>query len=1790
LLSLKGLAANYYVATNGLDANPGTIGAPFKTIAHGTAALVAGDTLFIRGGVYREVLQPSSSGTAIAPIVITAYSNEVVTISGADVVTNWTVYSNSIYRASVNLDLGDGRNQVFVDGEMMHQARTPNFGDGDLLHPVLSTITISTPMNVASSADWGGQPANYWAGARFMGGIGSSWSYQAAIVSDSSSTNITLTQGTLSRQWFTGTGVGYLYGLMSMLDSDKEWHLDTNAGLLYLQIPGGDDPNAHLVEVKHRVFTVNLTNVNYVTVRGLHLRAGAVQMAAGKNLGLADCEGRFLSHFLRFQRNDAPENVWDAGVMFSATNSLMQHCTIYDTCSSAVYLIGASNTVTRNLFYNLDYTGVNGGSIHIRGLGHLITFNTISNTGWAGLAPQNDSQTAHKIMYNDISAVAQVVKDTGVFYAASGSNPLRTRLAYNWFHDVFPWRMSGVLIYLDGTCVNNDIDHNVCWNEIGRDSFELTSNSKNNNLYNNTIFNARPFGFFSTQNVLSNDLYISWAPDTQLMDWRHHDFRLKAGSTAIDSGVPVSGVTDGFKGAAPDLGAYESGGPYWVPGIDGWSVDQPGVRTDRPLSWNETGATIQGTLISAGTAPSSVYVCWGTSDGGTNLASWNSVLSLGSFTTNPITFTPHLTSLTPAAQYAYRFYATNANGVYWGDEQSFNANGGIWYVDSGGAWSDGSHWQNGNIPDGVDSFADFGSLNISSDRVITLDGSRTIGALRFDDSDSDHIWTISGAGTLMLSTANDARKPSVEVLNTSATLGVSLEGSEGLKKIGSGSLSLTAQNNYSGTTYVGEGTLFVDGQLSGTSVKVAEGALLGGNGRIDAPISAGPGSVLSPGVNGVGTAGTLTVSNLNLNAATLLLDFSGRTNSGNDLIYVQAGGTLTLQATDGSVVTPVLVVPNLLNGFLTNGTYLIASNAAAIVGDVSTCLSASGLPVRFSTNSGAGPYNIFMTVSNVVGRDVVWRGNNNNSWSVAGSSNWVESVSAAAAAFNQQDRVTFDDSTSNYVVNLSGAIAPTSLVVDNDSGNFTFQGSGKITGATSFAKTGTGALTLVNTNDYSGATVVGNGTVMLGIDNALPPNTVLTLGQSDPNTQATATLNLNSASQTVGSFRIASLNLGTLINTSPDYIDGSKITNFVNIGSGQNLTVGGNVTIGHTVLPYLFACNAVFSGGGSFNVQTNGGVFQFNGNDYNSSAGATEVFMDMSRLATANINLGSSGIFYVGDRSVAGDGASDSTLILASNTTVTAGNFNIGNSQRIALHTVKIGNGSTVFNVSNLQIGLTRDSGQMFFNGAGGTFKMRAADGASRASLVIGPNAGTTYGASNQFLNLSGHTADLLLTTLKVGEDSRGSTGAVYSSNYFAFSAGTLDTTTLRIGNRPGNPSGTSAKWFNVCDLTGGNVVVGSGGIVMGTSLGSNGSNSTNAAALNISGGAMTVGGDITLATQNATSGNNTVLSSLVISGGAVTVNGNILCGNGVANPAPRFTRLDLNGPSAILNLTGHAIGGANNTTSNAAVFVDTLNWQAGTLQNVGQINGGNDFVKTGSGALMLAGNNAYTGNTVVSNGTLSVTGTIGSTNNVRVVAGGTLAGKGVISGGAAINGALSPGISNVGTLRINGPLSLAFGSQTLIQLDAALHTNNSVQTLAQVNYGGALKISITNGTLAAGDKFVLFRAAGYGGIFSTISLPALSSGLIWADHLNEDGSISVVGPTTPARISEVHLSGVNLTIAGDGGLHNGPYQVLISTNIAMPLAEWTPISTNNLDRNGQFSNALPLFPDLPSVYFLIKQ
>lgn len=70
--------AALYVATGGSDANAGTQSAPLATIAKAVSLVTAGGQIIVRGGTYALTsnIQITTSGTAAAPIALTAYPGE----------------------------------------------------------------------------------------------------------------------------------------------------------------------------------------------------------------------------------------------------------------------------------------------------------------------------------------------------------------------------------------------------------------------------------------------------------------------------------------------------------------------------------------------------------------------------------------------------------------------------------------------------------------------------------------------------------------------------------------------------------------------------------------------------------------------------------------------------------------------------------------------------------------------------------------------------------------------------------------------------------------------------------------------------------------------------------------------------------------------------------------------------------------------------------------------------------------------------------------------------------------------------------------------------------------------------------------------------------------------------------------------------------------------------------------------------------------------------------------------------------------------------------------------------------------------------------------------------------------------------------------------------------------------------------------------------------------------------------------------------------------------------------
>lgn len=133
-------AAQSFVATNGNDANPGTLEKPFATLqrAQQAARQAAGReavTVLVRAGTYylpeTLVLTAEDSGTKTAPVVYHAYEKEQVVISGGVRLKDlkWEPYKDGIMQAKV--PAGFATDQLFVDGASQPMARYPNFNPNE---------------------------------------------------------------------------------------------------------------------------------------------------------------------------------------------------------------------------------------------------------------------------------------------------------------------------------------------------------------------------------------------------------------------------------------------------------------------------------------------------------------------------------------------------------------------------------------------------------------------------------------------------------------------------------------------------------------------------------------------------------------------------------------------------------------------------------------------------------------------------------------------------------------------------------------------------------------------------------------------------------------------------------------------------------------------------------------------------------------------------------------------------------------------------------------------------------------------------------------------------------------------------------------------------------------------------------------------------------------------------------------------------------------------------------------------------------------------------------------------------------------------------------------------------------------------------------------------------------------------------------------------------------------------------------------------------------------------------
>ena len=506
-----------------------------------------------------------------------------------------------------------------------------------------------------------------------------------------------------------------------------------------------------------------------------------------------------------------------------------------------------------------------------------------------------------------------------------------------------------------------------------------------------------------------------------------------------------------------------------------------------------------------------------------------------------------------------------------------------------------------------------------------------------------------------------------------------------LIKVGTGTLTLSGNSIFAGSTTISNGTLRVNGSIGGNVVTVTSGAKLSGTGALNGGVTVTSGGKVLPGA-GTGSAGTLTVGNgLSLTTATLYFDLSGSPSSGNDKILMN-GGALTMSGTQTFQF-------NLLSGALGTGTYsLIEGGASAAASGVTLANNLpSGSRQTFTmsgSSSSATTGAVALVVSGAPAANLIWQGTNGSAWDTA-TTNWFNG--AAADRFYTIDSAIFNDTSTNGTVTLTGALQPGAVLVTNNSLTYTLGGTGALTGSATLTKAGSGTLYLTTTNS------------------SFTGNIVLTGG----------TLNMGAAGSSLGSANMSISGGATFVlpPTSPAYFYGGTIT----VPAGQTGTVtapgladgiSGKLVSGSTNSVLYISSGVSFSGTdssqfdgftGTINILS-GATLRYSpdstGNTYGSLAPTFVVNGTMrSRDAGNTVQLGalSGSGSLAGPQSNAGSG--DTLYVIGGNNGSASFSGNISSNSAVAGSQVivnKIGSGTlTLGGASTFTGGTTVSAGTL---------------------------------------------------------------------------------------------------------------------------------------------------------------------------------------------------------------------------------------------------------------------------------------------------------------------------------------------------------------------------------------------------------------------------------------------------------------------------------------------------------------
>jgi autotransporter-associated beta strand protein len=505
--------------------------------------------------------------------------------------------------------------------------------------------------------------------------------------------------------------------------------------------------------------------------------------------------------------------------------------------------------------------------------------------------------------------------------------------------------------------------------------------------------------------------------------------------------------------------------------------------------------------------------------------------------------------------------------------QLSNVTSSTWGSTTSTTWGNGN-WT-GGTPDGDGTVANFGTTAAS--QTVTIEGTgRTVGVMNIV---TPNPYTFTG-GTLTMSNAFtpdpnnpttvgmayiNLNTPSVSIntqinsamvlahntsinvaaASSSLTINGQISGPGGINLLGPGTVLLTNNNTYSGTTNVYGGRLILTGnQTNGGTYTLGAGVLLGGSGSTTSRVEAWNNSTLSPGTGGVGTltVGTFAMGSPNPHGSGLVgLAINAGTAGVSDLLISNSNG-LSFANTSGTLS---IAVTNL--GGMSAGQFPIIDYSGSI-------LDASGNPVgdlsRFgltTTTIGAFTLSLINNTANT-SIDLLIGGGGpiNSTWTGAAGANWSVNGNWTGTVPNSVDaQANFGTNAANqYAVTVDGAKTV---------------GTVSFSGANSYTLSGS-TITFQATNGAP-AIVVGQGNHTISapvtLNNYLFVTTAtgasLTLSGTVTNTVSGQEISVSGG----GTTSFSQLNLGTLLVNAGT----TKIISKASIGNSAGTTHVGTLTV-----------------------------------------------------------------------------------------------------------------------------------------------------------------------------------------------------------------------------------------------------------------------------------------------------------------------------------------------------------------------------------------------------------------------------------------------------------------------------------------------------------------------------------------------------------------------------------------------------------------------------------------------------